>query len=100
LWNEYCRLREDINGPLGIAVTVGWLAFGEAVEHLEVFFVKNYVLEVGDDARFRDRLGDDTGTALATPSNEDIGIGAVVLLGNLGDLFQNPGQRTKGHGVR
>lgn len=79
---------KDVNAPegLGVAVTVGLLALSNALEHLQVITVELNVLKVGNDAGGCDRLGDDTRTALATPCNENVGIGALVLLGDLGDL--------------
>lgn len=82
-------LVEDINAPevLGVAVAVGGLALGDGLEGLEILLVQDNVLEVGDDARLGGRLGDDAGAALDSPGDQDIGVVAVVLLGNLGDLL-------------
>lgn len=79
---------KDINTPkvLRIAVAVSCLAFCDLLEHLLVFLVQHNILKVGDDTRGCHRLGDDTRTALTTPCNENVGIGAVVLLCNLSDL--------------
>lgn len=82
-------LVEDLNAPevLGVAVAVGGLALGDGLEGLEVLLVQNNILEVGDDAGLGGRLGDDAGAALDSPGDQDIGVVAVVLLGNLGDLL-------------
>ena len=44
-------------------------------------------LEVALDALSRDRLGDDTGTALQTPNKQDLLDGLALLLGELLELL-------------
>lgn len=88
---------KDLDAPEvnGVAVTVRGLALGQALEDLEILLVQGNVLEVGDDARLGHRLGDDTGTTLGTPGNQDVGVRAVVLLSDLGDLFWTGAKRKK-----
>lgn len=79
---------KDVNTPecVRIAIAVGLLVLSNALEHRQVIAVELNVLEVGNETRRCDRLGDNAGTALATPCNENVGIGALVLLGDLGNL--------------
>jgi len=86
---------KDLDAPEvnRVAVTVRSLALGQALENLEILLVKVNVLEVGDDARLGHRLGDNTGASLGTPGNQHVGVRAVVLLSDLGDLVW---LRTKG----
>lgn len=79
------NLVEDLNAPevLGIAVAVRGLSVSEALEDSKVLLVELNVLEVGDDARLSDGLGDDTCATLLAPSDQHVGVVSVVLCCNL-----------------
>lgn len=55
------NLVEDINAPelLGVAVAVRSLALNKSLQGSKVLLIELDVLEVGDDARLSDGLGDD-----------------------------------------
>ena len=78
---------EDLDGQPG--VTANLEALRQRVDDLDLFVgqLPAVKLEVALDALSRDRLGDDTGTALQTPNKQDLLDGLALLLGELLELL-------------
>jgi hypothetical protein len=78
---------EDLDGQPG--VTADLEALGQRVNGLDLLVsqLPSVKLEVALDALSRDRLGDDAGSTLETPDQENLLDGLALLLGELLELL-------------
>lgn len=75
-------LAKDINTPERLGVNKTLFFSDKRVELVKVFIGQLHILEVGNDTGFSDTLGDHRGTALNTPSKENLSWRGIVLFGN------------------
>jgi hypothetical protein len=75
---------KDINAPEveRINKSLDFLLLCNVVQSLKVFLLQFNILEVGDDTRFSNRLGNDNITTVDTPRDKDLSSSGVVFFSN------------------